>query len=103
MPSNVYDFFRGRWASIIIILGGSVYYTWAKNQEATAAQQRFNGLAPQADEESGPSGGFFSRLSGKPSGGYEPVPLQDVQERRASLTENGAVSGEQKESEAVTK
>jgi len=90
----------GRWTSIAIILGGSIYYTWVKNQEATAAQQK---LPPHADEESRPSGGFFSRLSGKPSGEYEPVPLQDVQEQRVSLVESGVTNEGDKESEAITK
>ncbi|KAF8337066.1 uncharacterized protein EI90DRAFT_3044767 [Cantharellus anzutake] len=72
---------RGRWASIVIILGGSIYYTWVKNEETAAARRRFNGSAPKDEESGGSARGFPSSLSGRPNGAYEPIPLQDVGER----------------------
>jgi len=79
---------EGRWASISIILGGSIYYTWVKNQETS--QPKFTGSAPQ-DEESGPSGGFLSRISGGSKDSYEPIPLHEVHEEEVSLARDEAV------------
>ena len=49
---------RGRASSIAIILLGSIWYTWIKHQESQPAQQQ--------------------------SKGYEPVPLDEMEEGKAN-------------------
>ncbi|KAM5539736.1 hypothetical protein V8D89_006549 [Ganoderma adspersum] len=49
---------QGRWSSIAIILLGSIWYTWIKHQESQPAQQQ--------------------------SKGYEPVPLDEMEEGKAN-------------------
>jgi len=88
---------RGRISSIAIILVGSIYYTWVKNEETIAAQRRFNNtpavtpmLGRMDDDEQGRlskmENGFLERVrswsgGGQSRGSYEPVALRDIHER----------------------
>ncbi|KAG9120247.1 hypothetical protein FRC07_004343 [Ceratobasidium sp. 392] len=60
--SRVVGFDSGRATSIALILFGSIYYTWIKNQEVVERERRESSL-PTSSRES--------------KGAYEPVPLKE--------------------------
>ncbi|KAG8949844.1 hypothetical protein FRC00_007936, partial [Tulasnella sp. 408] len=62
----------GRGSSIALILIGSIYYTWLKNEEQVAKERA--------------AGGSASKLE---AGGYERVPMKDVDAdiRKAEATQ----------------